>query len=131
MSDGPTLAAIRAARERLGDRILTTPVRLWQEGALARTLGAETRVFLKEELFQRAGSFKPRGALTVMLHLAPEALRRGVTAVSAGNHAMAVGYAAQVLGATAKVVMPKNANPFPATAEIGRASCRERVFRVV
>ena len=54
-----------------------------------------------------------------MLDLAPEALRRGVTAVSAGNHAMAVGYAAQVLGATAKVVMPKNANPFRV------AACRE------
>jgi threonine dehydratase len=119
VNDGPTLTAIRAARERLGDRIRTTPVRLWQEGALARTVGAETRVFLKEELFQRAGSFKPRGALTVMLDLAPEALRRGVTAVSAGNHAMAVGYAAQVLGATAKVVMPKSANPFRV------AACRE------
>jgi threonine dehydratase len=119
VSDAPTLSTIRAARQRLGDRILTTPVRRWQEGALARAVGEETRVFLKEELFQRAGSFKPRGALTVMLDLAPEALRRGVTAVSAGNHAMAVGYAAQVLGATAKVVMPKNANPFRV------AACRE------
>ncbi len=116
MSDGPTLTAIRAARERLGDRIVTTPVRLWQEGALARTVGADARVFLKEELFQRAGSFKPRGALTVMLDLTAEALRRGVTAVSAGNHAMAVGYAARVLGTTAKVVMPKNANPFRVAA---------------
>lgn len=119
MSDAPTLSAIRAARERLGDRILTTPVRRWQDGALARIVGEETRVFLKEELFQRAGSFKPRGALTVMLDLAPEALRRGVTAVSAGNHAMAVAYAAQVLGTTAKVVMPKTANPFRV------AACRE------
>jgi threonine dehydratase len=66
---------------------------------------------LKLELFQYAGSFKPRGALTVMLNLAAPALKRGVTAVSAGNHAMAVGYAARVLGTTAKVVMPKNANP--------------------
>ena len=119
MSDGPTLSAIRAARERLGDRILTTPVRRWQGSALARAAGEETAVFLKEELFQRAGSFKPRGALTVMLDLSPDSLRRGVTAVSAGNHAMAVGYAAQVLGTTAKVVMPKNANPFRV------AACRE------
>jgi threonine dehydratase len=119
VSDAPTLTAIRATRERLGDRILTTPVRRWQEAALARAVGEETRVFLKEELFQRAGSFKPRGALAVMLDLAPEALRRGVTAVSAGNHAMAVGYAAQVLGTTAKVVMPKNANAFRV------AACRE------
>jgi len=47
-----------------------------------------------------------------MLDLDPEALRRGVTAVSAGNHAMAVAYAARVLATTAKVVMPKTANPF-------------------
>jgi threonine dehydratase len=92
--------------------VITTPVRLWQDGALERVVGRETRVFLKEELFQRTGSFKPRGALAVMLELAPEALARGVTAVSAGNHAMAVAYAAAVLGTTAKVVMPKSANPF-------------------
>jgi threonine dehydratase len=67
---------------------------------------------LKEELFQRTGSFKPRGALTVMQDLDAAALGRGVTAVSAGNHAMAVAYAARALGTTAHVVMPKTANPF-------------------
>jgi threonine dehydratase len=108
----PTLAAIRATRERLGDLVVTTPVRRWQDGALARAVGEETTVFLKEELFQRTGSFKPRGALSVMKDLSPAALARGVTAVSAGNHAMAVAYAARVLGSTAHVVMPKNANPF-------------------
>src|SRR5260370_34532231 len=46
-----------------------------------------------------------------MLAVPSAGLRGGVTAVSAGNHAMAVGYAAQVLGTTAKVVMPKTANP--------------------
>jgi threonine dehydratase len=111
-ADEPTLERIRATRARLGDRVHTTPVRLWQDGAIERVVGRETRVFLKEELFQRTGSFKPRGALTVMLDLDPEALARGVTAVSAGNHAMAVAYAAAALGTTAKVVMPKSANPF-------------------
>lgn len=108
----PTLEAIRQTRARLGDRVVTTPVRLWQDGALERVVGRETRVFLKEELFQRTGSFKPRGALAVMLDLSSEALARGVTAVSAGNHAMAVAYAAATLGTSAKVVMPKSANPF-------------------
>jgi threonine dehydratase len=108
----PTLETIRATRARLGDRVVTTPVRLWQDGALSRSVGAETRVFLKEELFQHTGSFKPRGALAVMLDLAPDQLARGVTAVSAGNHALAVAYAAAALGTTAKVVMPKSANPF-------------------
>jgi threonine dehydratase len=87
-------------------------VRRWQDDALARAVGGGTDVLLKEELFQRTGSFKPRGALTVMLDLAPDALRRGVTAVSAGNHAIAVAYAARCLGTTAKVVMPQNAIPF-------------------
>ena len=75
-----------------------TPVRRWKDHALDVALGGRDSVFLKEELFQRTGSFKPRGALTVMLDLAPEALARGVTAVSAGNHAMAVAYAARVPG---------------------------------
>ena len=109
---GPDLAAIRRARERLGDRVVTTPVREWDDAMLRDRVPRGTRVYLKEELFQRTGSFKPRGALTVMLDLSPDALARGVTAVSAGNHAIAVAYAARVLGTTAKVVMPKNANPF-------------------
>jgi threonine dehydratase len=94
----PTLPAVRAARERLGDLVVTTPVRQWQDGLLAAEVGADTAVFLKEELFQRTGSFKPRGALTVMLALA---------------------YAARALGTTARVVMPKSANPFRV------ARCRE------
>jgi threonine dehydratase len=110
VTDQPTLERIRAARERLGDLVEVTPVRAWHDEALAEDgLGP---VFLKEELFQRTGSFKPRGALTVMLDLAPQARAAGVTAVSAGNHAIAVAYAARAVGTTAKVVMPKNASPF-------------------
>ena len=118
-SELPSLEAIRATRARIGDLIVETPVREWRDLALERLLGSETRVILKEELFQRAGSFKPRGALAVMRDLTPEARARGVTAVSAGNHAMAVGYAARALGTTAKVVMPKSASPFRVQA------CRE------
>ncbi len=111
-TDSPTVEGIRATRARLGDLIETTPVRRWHDETLARRLGGAAQVILKEELFQRAGSFKPRGALAVMLDLAPEVLARGVTAVSAGNHAMAVAYAAGVLRTTAKVVMPKTANAY-------------------
>jgi len=118
-ADGPDLASIRRTRERLGDRIVTTPVRAWDDALFAARVPARTRVHLKEELFQKTGTFKPRGALSVMLDLTEAALARGVTAVSAGNHAMAVAYAAGVLGTTAKVVMPRSANPF----RVGR--CRE------
>ena len=105
----PTLEEVREARARLGNLIVETPVWRWRGDEIERAAG--TQPILKLELFQYAGSFKPRGALCVMLALPPDALARGVTAVSAGNHAMAVGYAARALGTTAKVVMPRTANP--------------------
>jgi len=105
-----TLDEIRAARQQLGDRVVTTPVHEWEGSLRAEMLGAQTRVFLKLELLQRTGTFKARGALLNMLRLTPEELARGVTAISAGNHAVAVAYAAQSLGVNAKVVMIKTAN---------------------
>ena len=108
----PTLEAIRANRARLSEFIVTTPVRRLVDDALAGAVGESTQVWLKEELFQRTGSFKPRGALSVMLDLDAAALARGVTGVSAGNHAISLGYCARRLGTTAKVVMPKSADPF-------------------
>lgn len=107
----PTPDDIREARARLGDRVRLTPVWEWRSDAVRATLGDAARVLLKLELFQYGGSFKPRGALTVMTRLAPDALARGVTAMSAGNHAIAVAYAARVLGTTAKVVVPRTASP--------------------
>ena len=107
----PTVEQIKAAARSLAGRVIRTPLARLQSDAVAALLGPRTEVLLKLELFQHAGSFKPRGALCVMQALSKEQLGRGVTAVSAGNHAMAVGYAARVLGTTAKVVMPKTANP--------------------
>ncbi|MEX2529290.1 MAG: threonine/serine dehydratase [Gemmatimonadota bacterium] len=111
----PTLDGIRATYRAVARHVVRTPVRLWKDPPLADLLGPGTEVWLKEELFQRTGSFKPRGALAVMLDLPREALARGVTAVSAGNHAMAVAYAAATLETTAKVVMPESASPIRVT----------------
>lgn len=108
----PAIEAIRANRARLGTLVVTTPVRLLVDDAVDSAVGPATKVWLKEELFQRTGSFKPRGALSVMLDLDAAALSRGVTGVSAGNHAISLGYSARQLGTTAKVVMPKSANAF-------------------
>ena len=108
----PTIEAIRANRARLGDLVITTSVRRIVDDALAAAVGAATQVWLKEELFQFTGSFKPRGALSVMMDMDAAALSRGVTGVSAGNHAISLGYSARILGTTAKVVMPKSANPY-------------------
>jgi len=107
----PNLSQIRAARQRLGGLVRETPVWQWQGPDLNAFVGEETTVMLKLELFQHTGSFKPRGALTVMLDFVETERARGVTAVSAGNHAIAVAFAARLLGTTAKVVMPKTANP--------------------
>jgi threonine dehydratase len=108
----PTPHDIEQAREKLGDRVRQTPVWQWKSDVADRLLGENSSIYLKLELFQYAGSFKPRGALMNMLDLSEEELERGVTAVSAGNHAIAVAYAAKTLGTSAKVVIPKTANPF-------------------
>ena len=106
-----TLEEIEETRKLLEGRVEVTPSHRWRGPEIAEAAGAETQVFLKLELFQKTGTFKVRGALSVVLNLTEEELARGVTAVSAGNHAIATAYAAREVGATAKVVMMKNANP--------------------
>ena len=118
MSSVPALSIedITAARRELGQRIVTTPVHEWESPAVAERIGAGTRVFLKLELFQRSGSFKARAALLNMLRLDRAQRERGVTAISAGNHAIAVAYGAHALATHAKVVMLASANPELITA---------------
>jgi threonine dehydratase len=108
--DPPTLDEVRATRVRLGDRIVVTPTRRLEGDDVERAVGS-TIVLVKEELFQRTGSFKLRGALNTMMALAPDVRARGVTCASAGNHAIATAFAARAMGTTAKVVMPSSANP--------------------
>lgn len=107
-----TLSAIETAIGVLSPLVRETPAWRWGDELTERLFPPSTEVVLKLELFQHAGSFKARGALCVMLALDPEARRRGVTAVSAGNHAIAVAWAARTLGTSAKVVMPKTADPY-------------------
>ena len=100
------ISEIRAAASRLSGRVHRTPV------SSASTLGQRAggvRLVLKCELFQKTGSFKPRGALNKILSLSPEDRARGLVTVSAGNHAAAVAWAARVAGASATVVMPTDA----------------------
>jgi len=111
MADFPALDDIRAAREKLGERVREAAVWNWRGDVIARAVGADTQVFLKLELFQYTGTFKARGALLNAMSLSDEQKRRGVTAVSAGNHAVAVAFAARNVDTTAKVVMPRTANP--------------------
>ena len=83
------------------------------QGDAAARIGAPgTELVLKLELLQHTGTFKVRGALNVVRHLDPAAVARGLTAISAGNHALAVAWVAKSLGTSAKVVMIRTANPF-------------------
>jgi threonine dehydratase len=116
MAEALTLAAIEAALTDIADKVVATPVHNWRGPAMRAAVGDGTEAVLKLELFQHTGTFKARGALINLLSLSEEALAKGVTAVSAGNHAIATAFAAQKLGASAKVVMMKSANPFRVAA---------------
>ena len=106
-----TLAEIEETRAMIAPHVLRTPVHDWQGREIEALLAPGARVNLKLELFQRSGTFKARGAVSKALRLSPEERARGITAVSAGNHAIAAAYAAAALGVTAKVVMMGSANP--------------------
>jgi threonine dehydratase len=112
-----TLEMIRQARERLRGLLPRTP--LVPSATLSRRLGA--RVSLKLECLQKTGSFKPRGAFNKLLALPAEERRRGVVAVSGGNHAQGVAYAARALGVPATLCMPHStpANYLEATRDYG------------
>jgi threonine dehydratase len=98
-----SLDDVRAARETIGTDLHRTPV------FSSATLGP--RVFLKAELFQRTGSFKPRGVLNKLRSLNEDERARGVIGVSAGNHAQALAYCARLEGLDALLVMWKTASP--------------------
>ncbi len=101
MVEGPTIAAIERLRDSLGGDIDRTP--MLRCAAIDHLLGGDTRVFGKLEFLQRTGTFKARGALAVLKSLNDEQRAAGVTAVSAGNHAIATAFAARAVGASAKV----------------------------
>jgi threonine dehydratase len=101
----PTLADIRAARERIADLAYVTPV--YGSDSLARRCGRT--VWLKAENLQRTGAFKVRGAVNKLATLDAEQRAAGVIAASAGNHGQAVAWAARQFGARATVFMPQDA----------------------
>ncbi|MBI1831696.1 MAG: threonine/serine dehydratase [Planctomycetes bacterium] len=90
------------AQHRLRGLVHRTP--LIHSATLSEHLGAST--YLKLECLQETGSFKPRGAFNRILAMSPEERKRGVVAVSGGNHAQGVAYAARHLGIAATICMP-------------------------
>ena len=110
--DLPDISDVFAAHSLLHGVIRTTPVFFW----------AEHNVYLKVESLQKTGSFKLRGAFTL---LKDPAFQKGVVTASSGNHGSALAYAASCLGISACVVMPEDA---PA---VKVSTCRRYGARVV
>ena len=98
-----SLNDVRAAAARIAGAVERTPC--LHSRTLSRLTGAE--VWLKFENLQFTASFKERGALNKLLLLDEGARRRGVIAMSAGNHAQGVAYHAARLGLRAVIVMPR------------------------
>jgi threonine dehydratase len=98
-----TLEDIRAAAERIKGAVAKTPSH-WSR-TLSAIAGCD--IHLKFENLHFTSSFKERGALNKLLSLTPEERKRGVAAMSAGNHAQGVAYHAGRLGIPATIVMPE------------------------
>jgi threonine dehydratase len=106
---------VARATRAVGGRLHRTP------SLGSRTLGESFggRAVLKAELFQRTGSFKPRGILAKIASLSPEERDRGVITISAGNAAAAVAFGAAAEGIDALVVMASGASPAKVAATRG------------
>lgn len=98
-----TLADVEAARRVIDGHVLRTP--MLPAPRLSALTGAE--VYVKYENLQVTNSFKERGALAKLASLSATERRRGVIAMSAGNHAQAVAYHAARLSIPATIVMPE------------------------
>jgi threonine dehydratase len=99
----PTIDDIRAAAARIAGVVERTPTR--HSTTLSEIAGCE--IYLKFENLQFTSSFKERGALNKLLSLTPEQRKRGIAAMSAGNHAQGVAYHAGRLGIPTTIVMPE------------------------
>lgn len=115
----PTLEKIQDAATKISRHVQETPVHLWRGREIDAIMTSATHVLLKLELFQSSGTFKARGVISNILALSDEERQRGVTAMSAGNHAIAVAWGAAKFGISAKVVMQASANPARVAAARG------------
>src|ERR1700760_4303660 len=102
-----TLQDVQSAAARIAGAVARTPC--LRSETLSRIAKAD--VWVKFENLQFTASFKERGALNRLLTLTPDERRRGVIALSAGNHAQGVAYHAGRLGIPATIVMPEG-TPF-------------------
>lgn len=100
-----TLQDVQEAAERIRPYIRRTP--LLRQKNMDESLGCQ--VCLKPEMLQLTGAFKLRGALSKILSLTAEELKKGIITSSSGNHAQACAFAGQMLGIHATVIIPEDA----------------------
>lgn len=106
-----TLEAMRARHTDLSADVVRTPCVPLISALMNRVLEGG-QVHMKLECFQHTGTFKARGAVSVARAIPEDQRAAGITAASAGNHAIAAAWAARREGLSAKVVMQSSANPF-------------------
>lgn len=112
------MAALPIGREDVERAASVVAGRLHRTPTLScRSLGPD--VYLKAELFQKTGSFKPRGMLNALASLTPEEKARGIVTWSAGNAAQGAAFAAAQEGVRCKVFMWATANPLKVAATRG------------
>ncbi len=105
---GPNIEEIRAAGAGIAEQLLLTP--MMRCPALEDAMHGRTQIVAKLEFLQRTGTFKARAAMLTLNKLSDKERRLGVTAVSAGNHAIATAFAANAVASTAKIVMIRSKN---------------------
>ena len=108
----PPLATLQAAAARVKPYIHRTP--MLRSAALSKLTGHD--VYLKAEMLQKTGSFKPRGMTNRLLTLTPEEKSRGAITFSAGNMAQGLAFGAAIARMKAVVVMPTTASRLKAEA---------------
>jgi len=111
----PTIDDVHAAERAIRGKVHLTPT--FSSATLSDHAGAP--VWLKAELFQRVGAFKPRGVFNRMRALSADERAGGVIAISAGNHAQALAVAAREEGVDALILMPADASPAKVAATRG------------
>jgi len=108
----PTFKDVLDAKKVVSKYLIRTP--LLYSKQLSRILGCDA--YVKCENVQITGAFKVRGGVNLVSKLSEEEKRKGVIAVSTGNHGLSVAYAASLFDVDATIVMPEGANPFKVQA---------------
>ena len=103
---------INRAREVLQGKIVNTPTLKLNEDDIQQILPHNADVSIKLELFQQTGSFKARGVAIGLETLEEDKKAQGIVTVTGGNHGIATAWGASQYHISAKIIMPKTADPF-------------------